>query len=198
METKDHYKIAVYCWNQECLKTNWFQKAAFVLGNVEPDINIFTYFRGRELKGHHYEYSGPVIQKIIRRLENQKLMNLADYFWLGVLMHYVADAFTLPHNQKFKGNMKDHVLYEHKLHKRSMEAMRTGMVPYIKEMIPGNLYERIQSLHRRYEDEKNIWHQDIKYIFHSLYMVMVLVKKNTVSIKEDIVQDFSRIRLDNG
>ena len=45
-------------------------------------------------------------------------------YLLGKLIHYIADAFTFPHNNVFKGNLVQHCKYENKLHQAYLNGER--------------------------------------------------------------------------
>ena len=42
-------------------------------------------------------------------------MNMRRCAGLGVIIHYIADYFTFPHNDHYPGNVKDHCYYERDL-----------------------------------------------------------------------------------
>ncbi|HWS42189.1 MAG TPA: zinc dependent phospholipase C family protein [Pseudoflavonifractor sp.] len=59
----------------------------------------------------------------------QKKWSPQDYFRLGKLMHYIADAFTCPHNESFTGTLWSHRIYEahlHPCHSSSPSALSGG------------------------------------------------------------------------
>ena len=39
-------------------------------------------------------------------------MNMRRCAGLGVIIHYIADYFTFPHNDHYPGNVKDHCYYD--------------------------------------------------------------------------------------
>ena len=96
------------------------QLKAFQLGCVEPDKNPATYLKGsiraQMLRGHNYRSAKKYIQQLCRRLRSKGLSSLWDYYTLGKLIHYIADAFTYPHNDHFPGDLKAHREYESALH----------------------------------------------------------------------------------
>ena len=53
------------------------------------------------------------LRKVIEEYSGEDGLSMSRCKDLGVITHYIADYFfTLPHNKKFKGNLKDHVSYE--------------------------------------------------------------------------------------
>ena len=71
---------------------------AFLLGSFQPDCNPLTYLKGsvraRLLGGHNFTNSRPYVLTRLQRLEQKDRWNLWNYYTLGKLTHYVADAFT--------------------------------------------------------------------------------------------------------
>lgn len=92
------------------------KRVAFVIGSVFPDINVFSYFKGNGLKGHSYRYSRRFISNTMSCFEKQEAKSPADWFRIGVALHYVQDSFTYAHNECFKGGILKHFEYENRLH----------------------------------------------------------------------------------
>lgn len=91
----------------------------FMLGCIQPDKNPTTYLKGslrsQWLRGHNYYNARRFMDRICSRLCKKEL-KLADYYALGKLIHYSADAFTYAHNVAFCGTLADHRQYEQRLH----------------------------------------------------------------------------------
>lgn len=97
MKNKDHRLLAGYLMNEiGCFVPNRFEKA-FIIGNIEPDKNPFTYLRGltqeEKLRGHNYGNILPVMRKLFYSLHRKSYLGVRDYYRLGKLIHYVADAY---------------------------------------------------------------------------------------------------------
>ncbi len=123
MKQKDHRALARFLSDSvgksHRIGGRWHRRF-FVLGCILPDYLPFTYLHGfarsRAMLGHNTPYSASLIRKRIRRLQRRGIRTLADSFLLGTLMHYLADSFTYPHNERFQGNMSAHRSYEKRLH----------------------------------------------------------------------------------
>lgn len=109
-------------------------RIAYLLGNVGPDFNPFTYLKRRRyekpLAGHNYPNVEPYIQRETSRLQRIRHWNALDYFRAGRVIHYVADSFTFPHNMGFRGGNKEHVDYEKQLHEvfpEYLEKFKAGL-----------------------------------------------------------------------
>lgn len=122
MTSKDHRILGEFLAQQMIKNTSLLATRLFVTGCVFPDHNPLTYLRGlcmgHPLKTHFLFLSKPEILRLCNKLENRDKLYLWDYYTLGALTHYAADAFTFPHNEHYTGNMVEHAQYEHvTLHK---------------------------------------------------------------------------------
>lgn len=108
-------------------------RCAFLLGCVEPDLNLLTYLRGTlshgRACGHNYSRTLPVIIRLAKRLCPRGMRSSLDAFRLGVLLHYVADAFTHTHNDGFSGGIAAHNRYEKRLKSRLPCTFSDGAFP---------------------------------------------------------------------
>ena len=90
-------------------------RIAFLFGSVEPDIFFPTYFRhsprGR-FHGHDYANMRMRTAAIVRKLGRMGSRGILYSYRLGKLMHYIADSFTFPHNEIFRGSLRAHMHYE--------------------------------------------------------------------------------------
>lgn len=121
MNTNDHKLLAKFIIrNSNDFKCKKYQNA-FILGSVEPDYNPFSYLKGsfkhKMLRGHHYGNSLRFLKRNIKALESKdkSKWNVYDYFRLGKVIHYMADDFTIAHNESFSGDLSEHCNYEGKL-----------------------------------------------------------------------------------
>lgn len=94
---------------------------AFLFGCIQPDKNPATYLKGSLsnswFRGHNWESSKHFLTKLSDRLEMKNKYNIFDFYSLGKLIHYTADAFTYAHNRYFPNNLQKHRCYENKLQK---------------------------------------------------------------------------------
>ena len=148
---------------------------AFLFGSIQPDCNPFSYLKGsiraKTFGGHTYANNRAFIEKRIRRLRNKEHWTIWTYYTLGKLSHYLADAFTLPHNDHFPGRGWAHRVYESELRKHVADYLFTEE-PQNREALddlPGEIFK----LHQQYIAEENPGYEtDIKYILHANEMLM--------------------------
>ena len=89
---------------------------AFLFGSFQPDCNPLTYLKGSlrayKFRGHNYSNSQHYIYSRISRLQRRQRWTIWQYYTLGKLTHYLADAFTYPHNENYPDSMLCHHQYE--------------------------------------------------------------------------------------
>lgn len=117
METKNHWHLAEFICSERSFKK---YKKQFMLGNIMPDINLFTY-----LQGHTYRESISMLYTSTKSLVEKKFWNSTSSYHLGVILHYVADYFTFPHNVTFTGTLKEHCTYERRLHTHFLQFLQS-------------------------------------------------------------------------
>lgn len=175
METNDHRILGKYLLDSLRIKTSTLNKKSFLLGSIIPDKIPFTYLRGsidyRQFRGHDYYCAAKLIRKYVSILsEKQGHWNSYDYFRFGLLMHYVADAFTFPHNDEFDGDSREHAEYEALLHTRIRSDLLTPehTVKRRKHITAGtdhkSIIRFIRKLHDEYLGAKRSFTNDIHYI----------------------------------
>lgn len=140
-------------------------RAAFLIGCVEPDKNPTTYLKGsirnKWLRGHNWESASRYIRRICRRLERKETLRLHDYYNLGKLIHYTADAFTYTHNRGFGAGLLAHRQYEKRLHTYFSFYLANASV--IQRHLSGTVMETIRDYHNAYVLDSIGIHTDASY-----------------------------------
>ena len=117
------------------------------------------------------------ISKFIANYNKEQGMNMRRCARLGVIVHYIADYFTFPHNNHYPGNVKDHCYYERDL-KYGMKAfLKTEEALKIKEQVVAydsveELTSYIRSIHNSYMKLAHTVEEDIRYIVHACTTVV--------------------------
>ena len=177
MRTADHMNLSRYIMDHMDAGASKLQKAAFIFGSVEPDINMLTYFRGsihgeEKLRGHNYENVMKYMEKLTKKLEKGGMETVRQSFLLGKLVHYVADSFTYPHNNIFPGNLKEHCRYETELHDY-VNKMISSVGVNMDSIDDGrDIVEYLRELHDRYVSETPGCENDYRHITHAISVVM--------------------------
>lgn len=153
-----------------------FEKA-FLFGCIEPDRNPTTYLKGslrcQWLRGHNYLNARRFMRRISRRLERKASLNLLDYYTLGKLIHYTADAFTFAHNSSFPEALSDHRQYEIRLQDHFLEYMQRD--PQVDVRLFHSIMEGISSYHREYAGENANIHRDCRFALQACCCVLAIM-----------------------
>ena len=161
MRTMDHLLLGQYLVERCGTAQLSHHRTAFLLGCVEPDYNAFSYLRGmrhfKKFRGHNAENSFPFLSRCWAELGENGVLSPWDFFRLGTLIHYAADAFTAPHNRFWQGSLREHCAYEAALHQR-FAAMLAKAQP---ERLPRREYA---ALHQAYCAETLGFETDFRYI----------------------------------
>lgn len=173
MKTETHFKLAIRLCNRCFPSATAWQKAAFVNGNIMPDINPFSYLRGftvRPFFGHDWQNSKGFILSSAEKLVAGKL----GFYGLGVFIHYLCDAFTHPHNVGFHGSLREHTVYEKRLH----TCVLQGGNRFDTEKLNCSLSDFIISSHQLYEQVAASLPTDAEFILSAVGQVTAVFKAN--------------------
>ena len=147
---------------------------AFLFGSFQPDVNPFSYLKGslhyNKLKGHNYANSRNYINAKIVKLQHRQFWTVWQYYTLGKLTHYLADAYTYPHNENYPNTMLDHHCYETDLRKfmRGYLAHR-----YIRrQQARRDLVAALEELHQQYMEARASMIRDANYILKATGLLM--------------------------
>ncbi len=153
MRGKSHYLLGQYLAERYMADVSNLHIQAFLFGCIQPDRNPVTYLKGslrcQWLRGHNYRNARRFMRRISVRLEQTQSWNLLDYYTLGKLIHYTADAFTYAHNDMFSSNLSDHREYEVALQNHFLQYLQDD--PEIDPRHAETIMQAIYSYHRQYE-----------------------------------------------
>lgn len=127
---------------------------AFLIGCTQPDRNPATYLKGsirhQWLRGHNFHNAQRFMGRIASRLEQKETWNLLDYYTLGKLIHYTADAFTYAHNDTFPTNLNDHRIYEAELQEHFLGYLQED--PLVTPLYARTIMQAIYRCHSAYQE----------------------------------------------
>lgn len=201
MQTIDHKNLADYLFGSTDSKKYLKFKNAFVLGCIAPDYIPFTYMRGclklRAFKGHNASSSRKYIESRMKKLAERKVKTSMDFLYFGLMIHYLADSFTFPHNDEFYGTSKEHVKYESELHIKFNEFIKRHKKENNRVKIT-ELFEYIKTQHRNYNLSEQSVLNDCRYISNVCLDVFdsiicredhqnVLIKKHSIVYEKVII-----------
>ena len=147
---------------------------AFLFGSFQPDCNPLTYlkgsWRGQKLRGHNFSNSQLYIYTRIHRLQRRTHWTMWQYYTLGKLTHYLADAFTFPHNEHYPDTLLEHHQYETDLraYLESYLEQRTLRRKQFRE----DVASAIAQLHMYYQQAAADQRMDVQYILEATSLLM--------------------------
>ena len=147
---------------------------AFLFGSFQPDCNPLTYLKGSlrayKFRGHNYSNSHHYIYSRISRLQRRQRWTIWQYYTLGKLTHYLADAFTYPHNENYPDSMLCHHQYETDLRAYLEEYLATRALR--REKFRQDVADALQELHRQYMAGVADMRKDVQFILKATSLLM--------------------------
>lgn len=147
---------------------------AFLFGSFSPDVNPFSYLKGslhyHKLRGHNYTNSRAYINTKILKLQGRRRWSIWQYYTLGKLTHYLADAYTYPHNEDYPNTMLAHHNYETDLRQfmRGYLAHRTIQ----RQQARRDLIAALEELHEQYMETRASMYRDASYILKATGLLL--------------------------
>lgn len=168
MRKKSHISLASYLLHSDGMEILLAHKKAFYWGNLLPDC-VPSFLTRR----HSIDETFPHLQKELQLLVEDYNYNkgITGYFCrhLGIVLHYVADYFTFPHNSFYPGNMREHCKYEKEMkfcmraYVKSDEAKRRRNAASACNTVD-EICQYIKDMHRQYAKEDHNVQLDCEYI----------------------------------
>lgn len=177
MRRKSHHQLGRYLADRYMSHVPEKYIRAFLLGCVEPDHNPATYLKGslrcQWLRGHNYRNARRFMRRLSQRLEAKHTLNLWDYYSLGKLIHYVADAFTLAHNDCFTLDLAQHREYEARLQTHFLQYLQED--PLVDPKTAESVMEAVYRYHDLYQQQIPDIRTDARYALNACCCVAALV-----------------------
>ncbi|MBR6768971.1 MAG: zinc dependent phospholipase C family protein [Clostridia bacterium] len=165
MRTLTHYRFAKVLL--PLLPPDNLLQRAFLIGCVAPDVNLFSHIdiakhkKLPHLHGHNHPHLDKRINRMAKKLASHHTKMTPLYaFRLGVLLHYLADAFTFAHNLDFSGDFEAHNAYENAFHRYFEKRLAHLPQNFWKKTTPFSY----KKLRRRYLNEKPSFARDFCFI----------------------------------
>ncbi len=177
MRAESHRQLGRYLARHYLSDVPMACKRAFYIGCIQPDRNPITYLKGsircQWLRGHNYRNARRFLGQISRRLENKQNWSLWDYYTLGKLIHYTADAFTYAHNEAFCRHLGAHRAYEAALQDHFLAFLQED--PQVNNTAARTIMEAIYHHHRLYEDQESGIHTDARFALTACCCVLAVL-----------------------
>ena len=97
----------------------------FYIGSIVPDC-IPSFITRRHNMEETFDIFVKHMEKFVDKLGKRNKLGFRQSIRMGMILHYIADYFTLPHNSHYEGGFKDHCVYEG----AQLKCMRN----YVKEV----------------------------------------------------------------
>lgn len=168
MRKKSHISLAREIFQALELEGLLDHKFSFYVGSIWPDCKpsfITT--------PHNIHRTFGIVQEqiddLIKNYNKDKGLTMPYCARIGIIIHYIADYFTFPHNSHYDGNVKDHCVYESKLKKELLRYIHSGEA--LKQKSEVKVYENTEELcecilneHKQYVKGKSTVFEDCQYI----------------------------------
>jgi hypothetical protein len=176
MRKKSHISLANYLIKSMKFEELINHKKSFYIGSILPDCvpSFIT-------RKHNIEETFEILKEEILKITDNYDMDrgMTGYYTrhLGVVTHYIADYFTFPHNNIFKGNLKEHCTYERDLklafksYVKSDEAVRGRAKSAIFKSVD-EILKFIIEMHEEYLKAIKIIKIDCMYIVELCHKVV--------------------------
>ena len=174
MQKRSHRLLAsTLLKNQHGFAARRFE-LAFLFGSFQPDCNPFTYLKGSlrayKFRGHNYSNSNLYIADHIASLRQRQNWTMWQYYTLGKLTHYLADAFTYPHTETYPESLLAHRQYEDELRTYLAEYLQQRSL--LRQQFREDLAAALEELHRQYLESRSTMQRDVQYILQATSLLM--------------------------
>lgn len=111
LRKKAHISLARYLMNKDDSYGLLVHRKSFFVGSILLDC-MPTFLTRRHTISQTFPVLKKELVKLIEDYDAQKGVNIYYCRHLGIITHYIADYFTFPHNEVFKGGFRQHNSYE--------------------------------------------------------------------------------------
>ena len=111
MRKKSHISLANHMLDEFKDERLLAHSLMFRFGSLLPDL-VPSFLTKKHQLDTTFDILERKLYKIIKQYKGEEVLSMRLCKDLGVVTHYIADYFTLPHNHKFTGSFKDHCMYE--------------------------------------------------------------------------------------
>lgn len=135
MRKLSHISVAKFILDTNGMEKLYSHRKSFYMGSVLPDcVPSFL------VRKHCIESTFDLLKKEIRKVTEEydvsKGINTSYCRHLGVIIHYIADYFTFPHNRAYWGSLREHFVYEKKLKMEFLEYVKSDAAKRNRKKVP--------------------------------------------------------------
>lgn len=114
MRKKSHISVAKGVISGLELEERINHRLFFYIGSIWPDC-IPSFITRRHCIEDTFDIFKHNMDKFVRKFNSRRDMGIISTWRMGVMLHYIADYFTFPHNSNYTGNLRAHCRYEEEL-----------------------------------------------------------------------------------
>ncbi|MBO5197374.1 MAG: zinc dependent phospholipase C family protein [Lachnospiraceae bacterium] len=176
MRKKSHISLAGYLMNNMKVEGLREHRKAFMIGSILPDC-VPSFLTKRHTINETFEILRNEIRRITEDYNAEKGINGYYCRHLGVITHYIADYFTFPHNETFRGTIREHCVYEKELKDTFRAYVESGEADRIREKngtfkTVEEICQFIKLMHEKYLEAVSAVKEDCLYIVELCYRVV--------------------------
>ena len=169
MRKKSHIALAGFLvreMDDANMQKHW---KAFYFGSILPDLTPKMITDPHEFDSSYLELKRR-IAKLLSEAREHACKEGTLFCRLGVVMHYLADYFTFPHNKTYPGSLKDHCAYEEKLKQDLRAFLKTEKAKQIGREKDRDfasleeLFSYVKQQHEAYLKKRSNVEKDIEHI----------------------------------
>ncbi len=178
MNKGSHISLALFLLEREELKGLNQHRRALLMGSILPDC-LPSFLTTRHTITETFELVKAEIHKLSGEYHKQKGISKSFCIHLGMVLHYLADYFTTPHNPGFSGTVRNHIDYERALQVYIQCYFENGVIVAEEQDMEENetLFEYIVELHNQYLNEARSLITDCEYITRICYQAAKILMK---------------------
>lgn len=167
MRKKSHISVAKGVINGLDIGERIRHRLSFYIGSIWPDC-VPSFITRRHCIEDTFDIFYKRMDKFVSKFNPRKDMGMLSTWRMGVVLHYIADYFTFPHNSNYTGNLKEHCIYEEELKHRmnryiadlseKEQQHEMSVLPSVKA-----ISEYIREKHAQYVMSEGNVEQDCRY-----------------------------------
>ncbi len=180
MRKKSHISLSRGILSGLGTETEIKHRYTFYIGSIVPDcMPSFL------VKRHNVEQTFDIFVKNMEKFttkfkvrgKNMDKLSFRSTLRMGIIMHYLADYFTFPHNAHYEGGFKEHCKYEgqqlkdmrkfvEKIRKAELKMELPPVMDNIKQIV-----DFVKTKHAEYVEDINTTTSDCRYSFQTCLCV---------------------------
>lgn len=186
MRKKSHISVAKGVINGLDISERIRHRLSFYIGSIWPDC-IPSFITKRHCIEDTFDIFNKRMDKFVSKFNPKIDMGMLSTWRMGIVLHYIADYFTFPHNSNYTGNLREHCIYEEELKHRMyryIAELREGLHPGEMTVLPSidAISDYIREKNKQYKETVSNVDQDCRYSVLACMCVMASLL-NIVSCK---------------